>query len=190
MNEAAIYAMRDQADAITEEHIQAAIDKVLLGEKINREASKEDKIRVARHELGHAIMAELTTPGSVAQVVLAPRGGALGFVRHTPLADKFLYTKTELEHKIMVTLGGAVAEEIYYGERSTGSRGDFDQALSIVKTMVECGLTSQGIINSTMMTADRWSEISNEVLDECLQKTKDYLIAYSDVFEQVLPILL
>ncbi|MEK4249831.1 AAA family ATPase [Paenibacillus sp. FSL W7-1287] len=190
MNEAAIYAMRDQADAITEEHIQAAIDKVLLGEKINREASKEDKIRVARHELGHAIMAELTTPGSVAQVVLAPRGGALGFVRHTPMADKYLYSKSELEHKIMVTLGGAVAEELFYGERSTGSRGDFDQALNIVKTMVESGLTSQGIINGQMMTADRWSLISNEVLDELLAKTKQLLSQHSDIFEQALPILL
>ncbi|MFC6332241.1 AAA family ATPase [Paenibacillus septentrionalis] len=190
MNEAAIYAMRESADEIHQDHIQSAIDKVLLGEKINREASQEDKIRVARHELGHAIMAELTTPGSVAQVVLAPRGGALGFVRHTPLADKYLYTKTELEHKIMVTLGGAVAEELFYGERSTGSRGDFDQALNIVKTMVESGLTSQGIINGQMMTADRWSLISNEVLDECLAKTKEHLSQHFDIFEQALPILL
>jgi len=190
MNEAAIYAMRDEAEAISQEHIQSAIDKVLLGEKINREASQEDKIRVARHELGHAIMAELTTPGSVAQVVLAPRGGALGFVRHTPLADKYLYTKSELEHKIMVTLGGAVAEELFYGERSTGSRGDFDQALNIVKTMVESGLTSQGIINGQMMTADRWSLISNEVLDELLAKTKQLLSQHFDIFEQALPILL
>ena len=190
MNEAAIYAMREGRELIEQEHIQNAIDKVLLGEKNNREATKEDKVRVARHELGHAIMAEVTTPGSVAQVVLAPRGGALGFVRHTPLADKYLYTKTELEHKIMVTLGGAVAEEIFYGERSTGSKGDFDQALNIVKTMVECGLTSQGIINSNMMTADRWSVISNEVLNECLEKTKNHLLHYVGIFEQALPILL
>lgn len=190
MNEAAIYAMREQFEVIQQQHIQAAIDKVLLGEKNNREASKEDKIRIARHELGHAIMAEVTTPGSVAQVVLSPRGGALGFVRHTPLADKYLYTKTELEHKIMVTLGGAVAEEIFYGERSTGSRGDFDQALSIVKTMVESGLTSQGIINSSMMTADRWSIISNEVLNDCLAKTKQHLSDRIDIFEQALPVLL
>lgn len=190
MNEAAIYAMRAEAEIIEQEHIQGAIDKVLLGEKNNREASREDKIRVARHELGHAIMAEVTMPGSVAQVVLAPRGGALGFVRHTPLADKYLYTKSELEHKIMVTLGGAVAEEMFYGERSTGSRGDFDQALSIVKTMVESGLTSQGIINASMMTADRWSIISNEVLNDCLQKTKQHLTVHIDIFEQALPILL
>src|SRR5690606_5227425 len=126
MNEAAIYAMRDDVIFITNQHIQSAIDKVLLGEKNNREASQEEKVRVARHELGHAILAEITSPGSVAQVVLTPRGGALGFVRHTPAQEQYMYTKRELEQKIWVTLGGAVAEEIYYGERSTGSRGDFD----------------------------------------------------------------
>lgn len=190
MNEAAIYALRDKQDVITREYIQSAIDKVLLGEKNNREASKDDKIRVARHELGHAIMAETTSPGSVAQVVLTPRGGALGFVRHTPSTDKYLFTKTELEGKIMVTLGGAVAEEIYYGERSTGSKGDFDQALNLVKMMVESGLTSEGIIDSGMMTPDRWSAISNQILDDLLKKTKITLENHSAIFEIILPQLL
>lgn len=190
MNEAAIYAMRDNEDLISKEHFQGAIDKVLLGERNNREATQEDKIRVARHELGHAIMAEITSPGSVAQVVLTPRGGALGFVRHTPTSDKYLYTKSEIEGKIMVTLGGAVAEQIFYGERSTGSKGDFDQALHLVKTMVESGLTSVGIIDSSMMTPDRWKLISNEILDELLMKTKQYLEDNYVIFEQVLPQLL
>lgn len=190
MNEAAIYAMRENEDEIKQEHIQAAIDKVLLGERNNREATIEDKIRVARHELGHAIMAETSSPGSVAQVVLTPRGGALGFVRHTPSSDKYLFTKSEIEGKIMVTLGGAVAEEIFYGERSTGSKGDFDQALNLVKTMVEAGLTNEGIINSHMMTPDRWNKISNEILDDLLLRTKDTLESNFQVFEKMLPLLL
>ncbi|HIW34548.1 MAG TPA: AAA family ATPase [Candidatus Paenibacillus intestinavium] len=190
MNEAAIYTMREGQVEITRDHIQAAIDKVLLGERNNREATDEDKLRVARHELGHAIMAEITAPGSVAQVVLTPRGGALGFVRHTPTTEKFLYTKTDLEGKIMVTLGGSVAEELFYGERSTGSKGDFDQALQLVKTMVESGLTSIGIIDSSMMTADRWNEITNQVLDELLLKTKQKLEEQYVIFDQSLPQLM
>lgn len=190
MNEAAIYAMRDDVIFITNQHIQSAIDKVLLGEKNNREASQEEKVRVARHELGHAILAEITSPGSVAQVVLTPRGGALGFVRHTPAQDQYMYTKRELEQKIWVTLGGAVAEEIYYGERSTGSRGDFDQAISLVKTMVQSGLTSLGIIDGEMMTKENWSRITNEILDECLAKTRQILLKNATIFEEMLPQLL
>ncbi|MCR8660250.1 AAA family ATPase [Paenibacillus endoradicis] len=190
MNEAAIYTLRDGHERITREHVQAAIDKVLLGEKNNREATYEDKLRVARHELGHAIMAEVTAPGSVAQVVLTPRGGALGFVRHTPTTDKYLYTKTEIEGKIMVTLGGSVAEELFYGERSTGSKGDFDQALQLVKTMVESGLTSVGIIDSSMMTPDRWNSITNQVLNELLMKTKQKLEEYYVIFDKTMPHLM
>jgi len=190
MNEAAIYAMRNQAPSISSYHIQSAIDKVLLGEKNNREASQDEKLRVARHELGHAILAEVTAPGSVAQVVLSSRGGALGFVRHTPMQDKYMYTRDELKGKIMVTLGGAVAEEIYYGQRSTGSRGDFDQALSLVKSMVQSGLTSLGIIDLEMMTKENWSIVTNEILDECLMDTKQILLENEFIFEQMLSQLL
>ena len=190
MNEAAIYAYREQSTMIEQQHIQMAIDKVLLGEKINREATKEDKIRVARHELGHAIMAEETTPGSVAQVVLTPRGGALGFVRHTPSQDKYLYSKSELENKIMVTLGGAVAEQIYYGERSTGSRGDFDQALQIIQTMVESGLTSAGIIRGEQLDKLEWKRVTDEILNELLERTEKTSRKHEHTFEQVLPDIL
>ncbi|TCN01802.1 ATP-dependent metalloprotease FtsH [Paenibacillus sp. BK033] len=190
MNEGAIYAMREQSGTILEQHLAMAIDKVMMGEKTDREATAEERERVALHELGHAISAELVRPGSVSQVALSPRGQALGYVRHNPQQDRYLYTKEFLESQIMIALGGAAAEEIFYGGRSTGSRGDFDQAMNIVRTMVESGLTELGIIDANMMTPDKWANITRSILDELMDKTKAMLEARRQVFVQSLDVLI
>lgn len=190
MNEAAIYAMREVSDAITEHHLAMAIDKVMMGEKTDREATKEERERVALHELGHAIMAELVRPGSVSHVALSPRGQALGYVRHNPQQDHYIYTREFLDNQIMIALGGAAAEEIFYGGRSTGSKGDFDQAMGIVRTMVESGLTELGIIDAQMMTPDGWAKVTRSILDELMERTVTMLEARRSVFEQSLAILI
>lgn len=190
INEGAIYAFREKSEKIMMLHLELAIDKVLLGEQVNRETTKEDKIRVARHEIGHAIMAEVTNPGSVAQVILTPRGQAMGYVRHNPSQDKFLLSKTELEYKVMVMLGGAVAEQIFYGERSTGSKGDFDQALQVVNMMIDSGLTEAGIIPISQLEKSQYKQLVNQILDDLLQKTEKILLDKREVFEQIIPILL
>jgi cell division protease FtsH len=190
MNEAAIYALREEHPVIIESHLTMAIDKVMLGEKTDRETTKEERERVALHELGHAIMAEIVRPGSVSQVALSPRGGALGYVRHQPQQDQYLYTKQFLNGQIMIALAGAAAEEMFYGERSTGSRGDFDQAVGIVKTLVESGLTSLGIINESMMTPEKWADITKSILDELMEKTKQTLEEKREVFLSSLETLL
>ncbi|MEK3881408.1 AAA family ATPase [Paenibacillus sp. PL2-23] len=190
MNEAAIYAMREACELIAERHFLMAIDKVMLGEKTDRETSEEERRRVALHELGHAIMAELVRPGSVSQVALSPRGGALGYVRHQPQQDQYLYTKPFLNGQIRITLAGAAAEEMFYGDRSTGSRGDFDQAVNIVKTLVESGLTSLGIIHASMMTPESWAAITKEVLDEQMLAAKALLEERRDIFAAALETLL
>ncbi|MCU6708313.1 AAA family ATPase [Paenibacillus sp. J5C_2022] len=190
MNEAAIYAMRENEAFITNKHLTMAIDKVMLGERTDRETTHEEKERVALHELGHAIMAELLRPGSVSQVALSPRGGALGYVRQHPQDDQYLYTKRFLESQIMIALGGAAAEEIFYGERSTGSRGDFEQALDLVKTLVESGLTDLGIVDAGMITKMQWSKVTGGILDDLMQRTKDMLQKKQDVFRTSLHILM
>lgn len=190
MNEAAIYALRDNAEVITSSHLNMAIDKVMLGEKTDKETSKEERKRVALHELGHAIMAELVRPGSVSQVALSPRGSALGYVRHQPQQDQYLYTTQFLHGQIMIALGGAAAEEMFYGERSTGSRGDFDQAVGIVKTLVESGLTDAGIIDASMMTPEKWANVTKGILDSLMGRTKEMLEERRGVFEHALQTLL
>jgi ATP-dependent metalloprotease FtsH len=190
MNEAAIYAMRDDNPEIAQKHFSLAIDKVMMGEKTDRESTMEERRRVALHELGHAIAAETVKPGSVSMVSLSPRGQALGYVRHNPQQDQYLYTRTELEQQIMIALGGAVAEEMFYGGRSTGSRNDFEQALHLVRTMMDSGLTGLGIIDRQMVTQEELMKENASILDALHRATRDMLEKFRYVFEQSLDILI
>lgn len=190
MNEAAIYAMRDNLPLIGQHHFSRAIDKVMMGEKTDREATMEERKRVALHELGHAIAAEQVKPGSVSMVSLSPRGQALGYVRHNPQQDQYLYTRAELEQQIMIALGGAVAEEMFYGGRSTGSRNDFEQALRLVRTMMDSGLTGLGIIDRDMVTKEELMKENAVILDELHRGTREMLERHRNIFEQSLDILI
>jgi cell division protease FtsH len=186
MNEAAIYAMREEAEWVEDEHLSQAIDKVMMGERMDRETTREERERVAIHELGHAIVAECVRPESVAQISLTPRGQALGYVRHHPQQDSYLYTQRVLEEQIMIALGGAVAEELYYGGRSTGSRGDFEQATSIVRTIIESGMSSLGIIHPQALTQEQWSQENTTILDELTEQTRGLLGKHRDTFDSLL----
>ncbi|QGQ96830.1 AAA family ATPase [Paenibacillus psychroresistens] len=190
MNEAAIYAMRESSESIAQHHLSLAIDKVMLGEKSDRETTMDERVRVAYHELGHAITAELVKAGSVSQVSLSPRGQALGFVRHNPQQDQYLYTKSFLEERIMIALGGSVAEEMYYGSRSTGSRNDFEQALQMVETMIDSGLTSLGIVNRSQISKELLMIENASIMDQLIARTRELLEQHRLVFDQSLEILL
>lgn len=189
MNEGAIYAMREDLKLISQSHLSQAIDKVMMGEKTDRDSTKEERDRVAVHELGHALVAEVVRPGSVSQVSLSPRGQALGYVRHNPQKEQYLYTKSFLEHQIMIALGGAAAEELIYGDRSTGSRNDFEQALSIVSTMMDAGLTRLGIIDRRMVTTEQLMSENGYILEELTQRTRDLLRREQHVFARSLDIM-
>ncbi|MFC7750502.1 AAA family ATPase [Paenibacillus thermoaerophilus] len=186
MNEAAIYMLREGADKIRPEHLNMAIDKVMMGEQTDRQSTQEERERVAIHELGHAIMAELARPGSVSQVALRPRGQALGYVRHSPAQDHYLYTKRYIEQQIMIALGGAAAEELFYGGRSTGSRNDFEQATDLVGMMIESGLTGLGIVKRDFVTKEEWSKENNAILEQLMEETRRTLDARRDVFKHAL----
>lgn len=148
-NEAAILAMREGRSRIGEKQLFEAIDKVILGEKLERKPGKEERWRIAVHETGHALVSEALKPGSVAQVTITPRGKALGYVRHRPEQDYFIYTADYLEEQIAVLLGGAVSEKLILGNRSTGSLNDFDQAVELAKKIIAAGLSSLGVVSIT-----------------------------------------
>lgn len=190
LNEAAIYAMREDKPAIEQSHLASAIDKVMMGERTDKETANDEKERVAYHELGHAIIAELVRPGSVSQVTVSPRGKALGYVRHNPPQDHYLYTKDYIEDQIMIALGGAAAEEMIYGGRSTGSRNDFEQSLSMVRNMMDAGLTSLGIIDREMVTKEQLMKENAAILDALMLRTKNMLEAQRSVFEHSFAILM
>lgn len=189
-NEAAIYALREDSHVIEQKHLASAIDKVMMGEKTDRKATKEEQERVAVHELGHAIISELVRPGSVSQVTLSPRGKALGYVRQNPTDDQYLYTKEDIEAQIMVALAGAVAEELMYGNRSTGSRNDFEQANRQAALLIESGLSDLGIINTELINKEKMQEEATRILEQLLQKTKKMLKEYKQVYADSLAILL
>jgi len=190
MNEAAIYALRDGREKIEQRHLGQAIDKVMMGEKTDRKAAREERERVAVHELGHALVAETVRPGSVARVSLTPRGQALGYVRHRPDRDRYLYSKAYLEEQIMIALGGAAAEELRYGSRSTGSRGDFEQAADIARTMIESGMSSLGIVHPEALTKAEWSRESAAILNELAERTRRLLEAKRADFDRALEVLI
>ncbi len=188
-NEAAIYAFREKAKSITAKHFSLAIDKVMMGEKTDRETNAQERERVAIHELGHAIISEEVNPHSVSQVTVSPRGQALGYVRQNPQEDRYLYTKEYLEKQIMICLGGSVAEEMKYGHRSTGSKGDFDQALRLVHTMIDSGMSGLGIVKMDMLKKEDIQKESSLILDALLESTRELLFTKRQLMEEGAKIL-
>ncbi|NGZ07995.1 MAG: ATP-dependent metallopeptidase FtsH/Yme1/Tma family protein [Nitrospira sp. LK70] len=140
INEAALLAVRRGKDQVGLSELHEAVERVIAGlEKKNRVLNKMEKERVAYHETGHALVA-LSIPGSdqVQKISIIPRGvAALGYTLQLPTEDRFLMTKSELENKVAVLLGGRIAEETIFGEASTGAQNDLVKATDIAKSMVK-----------------------------------------------------
>ena len=140
INEAALLAVRRGKDLVGIAELQEAVERVIAGlEKKNRVLNKMEKERVAYHETGHALVA-ISLPGSdqVQKISIIPRGvAALGYTLQLPTEDRFLMTKSELENKIAVLLGGRIAEEMIFGEASTGAQNDLVKTTDIAKSMVK-----------------------------------------------------
>jgi cell division protease FtsH len=189
-NEAAIYALRDGEKKIGPHHLSAAIDKVMMGEKTDKQATREERERVAVHELGHAVVAEIVQPGSVSRVSLSPRGQALGYVRQHPGEDRYLYTREEIEGRIMVCLAGTAAEREFYGNRSTGAQNDFQQAHRYVRMLIQTGLSDLGIVDPELVSKEQMHEEAVRILKELEERTSRILSEYRRAMEQSLQTLL
>jgi len=145
-NEAAIIAVRKGHDCISMDDFEAAIDRVIAGlERKTRALSPHEKERVAYHESSHAIVAEIVPTGEpVHKVSIIPRGvGALGYTLQLPVEEKFLATEEELKDQLAILMGGRSAEEIVYGNMSTGAQNDIEKATEIARNMV-CYLGMSG----------------------------------------------
>lgn len=158
VNEAAILAFRKGQKEIGKAEIEEAIDKVILGERLERQPLQEEMDRVAVHETGHALVSEVLRPASVATVTVTSRGKALGFMRPINEEERHLYPKKYLEDQIAICLGGAVAEEELFGEKSTGSSNDFEQAAGICKEIIKSGLSELGLIDPEFTPKDKIHE--------------------------------
>ncbi|MDP2857369.1 MAG: AAA family ATPase [Bacillota bacterium] len=174
-NEAAILALRSGTDKIGPEHFSEAIDKVMMGEKLDRRPRDSELARVALHEAGHAVAGELVAPGSVSSVTISPRGTALGYTRNTPEDDLYLYPREKIEEEIVILLAGAIAEEIHYGSRSTGSASDFDRAVLLAKRIVLLGMSPLGVVDADTIPSRSLSRAIGAILLEQEKKARGML---------------
>jgi cell division protease FtsH len=139
INEAALLAARKGKDAVDMADLEEAVDRVVGGlERKSRVLSEKERDIVAHHEIGHALVASsLPNADPVHKVTIIPRGvAALGATYQLPLEDRYLLTRSELEDRIAVLLGGRVAEEIIYGEVSTGAHNDLERGTELARLMV------------------------------------------------------
>ncbi len=190
INEAAIMAYRRDRTVIQMEDIREAIDKVIMGEKLERRPNPGELKRVALHETGHALISELLRPESVATLTVIPRGKALGFMRQSQTEEQYLYTKEYLLDQVAICLGGAMAEDLVYGNWSTGAANDFEQATSITKQLIVNGLSRLGIIQEDLAGKERIHEVMTELLEEQKQRVRSLFKDRSLLLNNVTGVLL
>ena len=138
-NEAAILAIRHNHDAVTMADFEAAVDRVMAGpEKKHRVLNADEKRRVAFHESGHALTAaSMPTGEPIHKISIIPRGvAALGYTMQLPVTEKFLATENELRDQIATLMGGRSAEELVFGDTSSGAANDLERATEIARDMV------------------------------------------------------
>jgi ATP-dependent metalloprotease FtsH len=184
-NEAAILALREEREDIAQKHFIEAIDKVIMGEKLERRPNKEELKRVAVHETGHALISEILNPGSVSTITITSRGKALGYVRHNPEDDFYLQTKDYLEEQISICIAGAIAEEILLDSRSTGATNDFEKAIKLVKMMVISGMTDLGVVEAEMVPKDILHRELSKILKKIETEVKNTIIEYQEIVNRV-----
>jgi cell division protease FtsH len=200
VNEAALLAARKGRKMVTMADFNEAVERSSAGlEKKSRIMQEDEKLRVAFHEAGHALVASsLPNTDPVHKVSIIPRGlAALGYTMQRPEQDRFLMTQSELESRIQVLLGGTVAEEMTFNDISSGAQNDLERATEIGRSMVmDFGMSKLGRINfrdsnrnpflvsalesprSQYHSEQTAREIDQEVrriLDEALQRTRHIL---------------
>ena len=139
INEAAILAVKNGRKAVSQKDLYEAVEVVLVGkEKKDRILSQEERRIVSYHEVGHALVSALQKDAEpVQKITIVPRTmGALGYVMHVPEEEKYLNTKAELEAMLIGLLGGRAAEEVVFGNVTTGASNDIEKATQIAKAMI------------------------------------------------------
>jgi cell division protease FtsH len=209
LNEAALLTARRQAVQITQADLEEAIEKVIAGpERKSRRLTDDDKRRVAYHELGHALVAAHTVNADpVHKISIVPRGrAALGYTLQLPTEDQYLLTRSELVDRIRGLLGGRAAEEVVFGEVSTGAQNDLERATALARQMVamygmsarvglaSCAQRQPMFLNSSETQIQRdcseqtTREIDEEVkslLDQSYDEAKEVLSAHRDELERL-----
>lgn len=138
LNEAALLTAREDLDVIGQRQVEAAIDRVIAGpERKSRAMSAREKSVIAYHESGHAIVGHvLPNTNPIHKISIVSRGRALGWTLALPTEDKYLQTRSELTDTMAMLLGGRTAEELIFGDPTTGASDDIDRVASIARSMI------------------------------------------------------
>jgi cell division protease FtsH len=176
LNEAALLAARRQATQIAQADLEEAIEKVIAGpERKSRRLTDEDKRRVAYHEVGHALIAAYShNADPVHKISIVPRGrAALGYTMQLPTEDQFLLTRTELVDRIRGLLGGRAAEEVCFGEVSTGAQNDLERATALARQMVAMyGMSERvGLVSCAQRQPAFLNNVESQTQRDCSEET-------------------
>jgi cell division protease FtsH len=210
VNEAALLAARGGKKAVGTDEFNEAVERVTAGlEKKNRVMNEDEKIRVAYHEAGHALVAAaLPNTDPVHKVSIIPRGlAALGYTMQRPVSDRYLMTKSELESNMKVLLAGTLTEEMMFQDISTGAQNDLERCTEIARSMVmDYGMSRLGRINFRRSTrspfltggggdgfqamyseemAKMIDKEVNRIVDDALVQTREILEQRREVVEAV-----
>ena len=212
LNEAALLAVRRNKSEITMSEIDEATDRVLMGPaKTSHKYSENDRRLVAYHEAGHAVIGlKLRNASDVQKVTIIPRGQAGGYNMMVPSEEKFCSTKTDLLEEITGLLGGRTAEEITFGEITTGAHNDFEKATKIARAMVtEYGMSDLGPLQFEQQSGSVFlgrdynkpqhfsNEVANEIdmemrkiINNCHKQAKEIITKNKDLLELIAETLL
>ena len=212
LNEAALLAVRRNLPAIGMAEIDEASDRVLMGPaKVSRKYSENDKKLVSYHEAGHAVIGlKLEYANVVQKVTIIPRGSAGGYNMMIPSEEKICSTKTDLLEEITGLLGGRTAEELVFGEITTGAHNDFEKATKIARAMVtEYGMSDLGPLQFEQQEGSVFlgrdynkshnfsNEVANEIdmemrkiIDECHAKATEIIKQNMDLLKLIAESLL
>jgi len=208
VNEAALLAARRNKKKITASELDEAIERVIAGpQRRSRILTPKERELTAYHEAGHVLVAKVV-PGADPphKVTILPRGMALGYVMYAPPEDKYMYTRQEILARITGGLGGRVAEELVFGEVTTGAQNDFEQATELARKMVtEFGMSNKlgplslgrrhgpvflgrDLVETRNYSEEIAYEIDKEIrriIDECYEQARQALLSHRDVLDRI-----
>ena len=205
VNEAALRAVRDGRKFATQTDLMESVEVVIAGyQKKNRILSTKEKLIVSYHEVGHALVAALQTNSApVQKITIIPRtSGALCFTMQVDEGEKYLMTKEELENKIATFTGGRVAEELVFGDVTTGASNDIEQATKLARAIItrygmsEFGMVAMESLNNVYLGGDTSMSCSQETaakIDDLVvalvqkqyEKAKNLLNSHMDKLHEI-----
>lgn len=197
INEAAILAVKNGRKAVSQKDLYEAVEVVLVGkEKKDRILSQEERRIVSYHEVGHALVSALHKNSEpVQKITIVPRTmGALGYVMQVPEEEKYLNTKKELEAMIAGLLGGRAAEEIVFGDVSTGASNDIEKATKVVRAMItQYGMSEKFGLMGLASVENQY--LSGRAVLNCGDATateidKEVMVVLKDAYEEAKRLLL